>query len=64
MATFGSITIFTLLAEVIMHFIPHNIIFDFLNIAISTVAFVLFTMSVVASKNKKFRNWSRKKFNF
>ncbi len=64
MATLGSIVLFTLLAEVIMHFIPHNIIFDFLNIAISTVALVLFTMSVVASKNKRFKNWVSKKFYF
>ena len=64
LVTLGSVCVFTIIAETIMHFIPRNIIFDFLNIATGSVAFVLFTMSVVASKNKKFRNWSRKKFHF
>lgn len=64
MATFGSITLFTLLAEIIMQFLPHSIIFDCLNTTIGITAFILFTMSLVASKNKRFREWCRKKFYF
>ncbi len=64
LVTLGSVSVFTIIAETIMHFIPHNIIFDFLNIATGTVAFILFTMSVVASKNKKFKKWLAKKFYF
>ena len=64
MATFGSITLFTLLAEIIIQFLPHSIIFDCLNTTIGITAFILFTMSLVASKNKRFRNWLSKKFYF
>lgn len=64
MATFGSITLFTLLAEIIIQFLPHSIIFDCLNTTIGITAFILFIMSLVASKNKRFRNWLSKKFYF
>jgi hypothetical protein len=64
MATFGSVTLFTLLAEIIIQFLPHSIIFDCLNTTIGITAFILFTMSLVASKNKRFREWCRKKFYF
>ena len=64
MATFGSITLFTLLAEIIMQFLPHSIIFDCLNTTIGITSFILFIMSLVASKNKRFRNWLSKKFYF
>ena len=64
MVTLGSVTFFTIISETVMSFIPHNIIFDFLNISIGVIAFILFTMSVVASKNMKFKKWVRKNFNF
>ncbi len=64
MTTFGSITLFTLLAEVIMQFLPHSIIFDCLNTTIGITALILFIMSLVASKNKKFKMWVSKKFYF
>ena len=64
LVTLGSATVFTIISETIMSFIPHSRIFDYLNMTVGVVAFILFTMSVVASKNKKFKIWVRKKFHF
>ena len=64
LTTLGNVTLLAVLAEIVMHFIPHSIIFDCLNMTIGGTAFILFIMTLVASKNKKFREWCRKKFYF
>ena len=64
MATFGNVTLLAILAEVIMHFIPHSIVFDCINITIGATSFIFFIVSLIASKNKKFKKWLSKKFYF
>lgn len=64
MTTFGNVTLLAILAEVVMYFIPHSIIFDCLNMTIGATAFIFFIITLIASKNEKFRNWCRKKFYF
>ena len=64
LTSLGNVTLIAVLAEIVMHFIPHNIIFDCLNMTIGGTTFILFIMALVASKNKKFREWCRKKFYF
>ncbi len=64
MTASGSLALFSVIAVLIMHFIPHNAIFDYIVIAIAVCAFSLFLMSLFAIKNNKFRNWLTKKFYF
>lgn len=64
MATFGNVTLLAILAEIIMHFIPHSIVFDCINITIGATSFIFFIVSLIASKNKKFKEWLSKKFYF
>ena len=64
MAVLSTITTFSLLLLAIMYFIPHSIVFDIIAITIAVGSFVLFTMSLIAIKNKKFKKWLSKKFYF
>ena len=64
MAVLSTITTFSLLLLVIMYFIPHSIIFDFVTITTAVASFILFATSLIAIKNKKFKKWLSKKFYF
>lgn len=64
MAVLSTITTFSLLLLVIMYFIPHSIIFDFVTITTAVASFMLFATSLIAIKNKKFKKWLSKKFYF
>ena len=64
MTTFGSITLFMLLAEVIMQFFPHSIIFDCIAISISAISLILFILLCIADRNKHFKIWLAKNFYF
>lgn len=64
MTMFSSLLLFSILTEVIMYFFPHSIFFDCIVLTIAASAFVLFAISLVATKNKKFRKWLGKKFYF
>ncbi len=64
MAVLSTITTFSLLLFIIMYFISHSIVFDVIAITIAIGSFILFTMSLIAIKNKKFKKWLSKKFYF
>ena len=64
MAVLSSITTFSLLLQIVMYFIPHSLIFDYLVITTAVVSFMLFATSFVATKNRKFIKWLSKKFYF
>lgn len=64
MTASGSLALFSVITVLIMFFLPHNAIFDYIVIAIAFCTFSLFLMSLFAIKNNKFRNWLTKKFYF
>ncbi len=62
--TLASITLFSITTEIIMHFIPHSIIFDCIVIVIGILSFLLLTLLLFAKKNAKLKLWFSKKFYF
>jgi hypothetical protein len=62
--TLASITLFSITTEIIMHFIPHSIIFDYIVIVIGILSFLLLTLLLFAKKNAKLKLWFSKKFYF
>ena len=64
MTILSTITTFSLLIFIIMYFIEHSIVFDVIAIFVATTSSILFAISLIAIKNKKFKKWLSKKFYF